>query len=160
MTEDPVRNERINREVENMRRLPRHPNIILLIDSFSNNSYTAIVMEYFPSVDLLDFINYRKLLCFTENEAKCIFKQIVKAIAFMHEHNEVHRDIKPENILILDDRNEHGEYMIKVLDFGVSKYVGDGGSLLTSYAGTSMYIAPEIIQIANGYRNGKFNFRC
>ena len=48
----------------------------------------------------------------TEDITRFFFKQIVDAVAHMHERNIVHLDLKPENILMTEDLT------LKVADFG------------------------------------------
>jgi serine/threonine protein kinase len=38
-----------------------------------------------------------------EELAKAIFKQMVSALAYCHQHGIYHRDIKPENLLLTKD---------------------------------------------------------
>ncbi|TKC95261.1 serine/threonine protein kinase [Polyangium fumosum] len=60
-----------------------------------------------------------------------------------HKANIVHRDLKPENLFLneLDD----GPPKIKVLDFGIAKFIAEGGTHAnaTRSLGTPLYMAPE-----------------
>ena len=51
-----------------------------------------------------------------EPEAANIFRQVVSAVAYMHEQNVVHRDLKLDNILIKNDGES--KHTIKLIDFG------------------------------------------
>ena len=54
---------------------------------------------------------------FSEKRAAKVFKQLISAVYYCHEHNIVHRDLKPENLLYeTKDINS----AIKVIDFGTS----------------------------------------
>lgn len=46
-------------------------------------------------------------------EARHLFRQIVSAVAFIHENGYAHRDLKPENLLLDEEQN------IKLIDFGL-----------------------------------------
>lgn len=81
-----------------------------------------------------------------DNYKKVILSlQMCEGIRFMHDNDVRHRDIKPQNILIKDD-------IVKVADFGLSRFVDRDTTTLTSAslaAGTLGYMPPE-------YSKGKF----
>ncbi|GMR39219.1 hypothetical protein PMAYCL1PPCAC_09414, partial [Pristionchus mayeri] len=67
------------------------------------------------------------------------FKQIVSAVAYIHDNDIIHRDLKPENVLLHQNR-------LKLCDLGISTLRGlEKGD--TEYdrtcTGTSMYMSPE-----------------
>ncbi|KAL0427930.1 UNVERIFIED_CONTAM: Cyclin-dependent kinase G-1 [Sesamum latifolium] len=49
------------------------------------------------------------------NEVKCMMKQLLEGVKFLHENGVMHRDLKPSNILI----NKKGD--LKICDFGMSR---------------------------------------
>ncbi len=70
--------------------------------------------------------------------------QAAEAIAEAHGLGIVHRDLKPKNLFVTERLN--GEALIKVLDFGVSKVVGEGDLSLTATTqvlGSPSYMSPE-----------------
>lgn len=62
----------------------------------------------------------------------------------MREKEIVHRDLKPENILLkFQENNDNLRLILKISDFGLSRFVFDGLNAET-YAGTKVYMAPEV----------------
>ena len=70
---------------------------------------------------------------------------VVAAIAAAHELGVIHRDLKPENIFLT--QGAYGGPCPKVVDFGISKVLGDATAMaLTSTSavfGTMYYLPPE-----------------
>ena len=69
----------------------------------------------------------------------------LSALAEVHEEGIIHRDLKPDNIFLA--RMRGGDWVPKVLDFGVAKDTSDGQlSKLTAtgaVVGTAHYLSPE-----------------
>lgn len=81
-------------------------------EGFKGNLF--LVLEY-VSHDLTGLIDVGYQ--FTEVQIKCIFRQLLEALAYMHEQKYVHRDIKSSNILI--DCN----FRVKLADFGLARCI-------------------------------------
>ena len=69
--------------------------------------------------------------------------QIAGALAAVHEVGVVHCDVKPENLFVLHDRAWGAGPALKVIDFGVSRFVDEPPADDASIAGTPAYMAPE-----------------
>lgn len=123
-------------------KLLKHESHIKLLETFNTAAHICIVMELCPGGDLLSYVRKRRKL--TENQAKYIFRQIIKGISYLHKNLIVHRDIKLENILL----DGHGR--VKIGDFGVSKKMEHRNEILFEQCGTPTYIAPEIVR-EHGY---------
>ncbi|XP_071446525.1 death-associated protein kinase related-like isoform X2 [Hetaerina americana] len=76
-----------------------------------------------------------------EAHATRILKQVLEAIAFLHDHNIAHLDIKPQNILLL---GPYPEADVKICDFGISRVV-EMGAEVREILGTPDYVAPEVL---------------
>ncbi|KAM3548802.1 hypothetical protein ARSEF4850_009209 [Beauveria asiatica] len=82
------------------------------------------------------------------SEIPSLLRQISVGLAYMHNQGFTHRDLKPENILI---RHEGPNVVVKIADVGLAKYAVD--SNMHSYAGTLLYMAPELWDTEQGYTN-------
>ena len=71
----------------------------------------------------------------------CCARQVVSAIAFLHEKGIVHRDLKPDN-LVFDGRAH--DAAIKLIDFGYAGHCSEQQPL-KGLCGTPDYAAPEIL---------------
>jgi len=127
----------LQREIDILKKLHHH-NIILLKDVYDEKETIYLVMELVQGGELFDQIVSRGT--YSEADAANIVRQILDAVAYMHDNGIAHRDLKPENLLCSGD--EHNT--IKVTDFGLSKDFSTA-SLRTS-CGTPDYVAPEVLK--------------
>jgi serine/threonine-protein kinase len=77
--------------------------------------------------------------------------QASEALAEAHSYGIVHRDIKPSNLFLT--RKPDGHALVKVLDFGISKLMGDGVEVLTRTSaamGSAPYMSPEQMESTRG----------
>ncbi|KAJ4439911.1 hypothetical protein ANN_08041 [Periplaneta americana] len=117
-----------------------HPCIINVEDIVDTPDALYIILELMEGGELFDRIQVSQQL--NENEAKLLFYQIIKAVKYLHDNKITHRDLKPENILLATERRET---LVKVSDFGLSKFV-NSQSILKTYCGTPLYVAPEVLE--------------
>lgn len=112
-----------------------------------------LVMDYFPGVELRDIINQRIVgnACIsreyareTEKKMRHIFRQMLRALAYLHASGVMHRDIKAENVLIDTQR-----WVLKVVDLGYGKKISTDKPHYSA-CGTMHYAAPEILRGKNG----------
>lgn len=83
-----------SREIQIMKLCQGHPNVVRLVDVFTDQLHVYMVMELVKGGELLARLQKRH--SFTEQQASIIFKQLVSAVTFMHQKKIVHRDLKPE----------------------------------------------------------------
>jgi serine/threonine protein kinase len=101
------------------------------------------VMELVSGEDITLFCDDSRL---NLEQRLSIFGELCKAIQHAHQKGLIHRDLKPSNILV---SKKDGEFVSKVIDFGVSKATHSrvpGQTDLTRLAcmiGTPDYMSPE-----------------
>ena len=132
-----------------------HPNIIKLHDIFENEREICLVMELVDGGELFDYL-VDNGPC-SEPDARCIMRQLLQALQYLHSRNIVHRDLKPENILL--QRSSHAEGSssspapptVKIADFGLAKLVGEK-KVTSTFCGTPQYFAPEVLESRESHR--------
>ena len=119
---------RIFREIQNMRKIRAHVNVIRLegVLELTQESKCTIflVMELANGGELFDRI---KLDCGArEATAKLFFQQVLLGVMHCHNHGVCHRDLKPENLLLQDSNDAKGTTILKIADFGFSARFAKG----------------------------------
>ncbi len=122
----------------------RHNNIIDVLDvGVTPEGEPYLVMEYLEGEDLSSMI--KRVGSFDLATTCGILEPVLLALAAAHEKGIIHRDLKPENIFLTKFENE--PTTIKLIDFGISKFVQAGDkSRLTQTGvllGTPAYMSPE-----------------
>lgn len=106
--------ENFRNEITIMREL-KHDGIIHLHEHFEDKERLFLVMELCSGGELFDAITERGR--FTETDAASLVRQVMAALAYMHERRIAHCDLKPDNFLFTDSTRTK----LKVIDFGLSK---------------------------------------
>ncbi len=109
--------------------------------------YYYLVCELCSGGELFDRILEKGR--FSEHGAAKIIYKILLALNYMHDAGVCHRDLKPENFMFASS-HKHAE--IKIIDFGLSKFISKGQKLDT-IVGTPYYVAPEVLR-------GQYNQTC
>ena len=148
------RYDHITREIDLLRSVGHHRNIMRLIDCYEDAYNVHIVTERYTGGELFDHIvnNTHDTGCLDEADAVSIIKSLLQAVKHLHDKNIVHRDIKPENILF--ETNEHSS-TVKLIDFGLSRHhdpLVDGPYMLNR-VGTPYYMSPDVLR-------GKYDRSC
>jgi serine/threonine protein kinase len=119
-----------------------HPNIVESTDmGFTNNHVPYIVFEFLEGALLTDEI-YR-VGGLPVRRAVRIASQISSALHAAHNAGIVHRDLKSDNVFLTDkdDAFDH----VKVLDFGISRFLMQDDKQKSMVLGTPEFMAPEQI---------------
>src|SRR5207302_266136 len=121
-----------------------HPNIARVFDAGATESGRPyFVMELVRGVGITEFCDENRL---TTRDRLDLFVHVCQAVQHAHQKGIIHRDLKATNILVtLHD----GTPVVKVIDFGVAKAIGQqltDKTIYTRFAqmiGTPMYMSPE-----------------
>lgn len=90
---------------------PNHPNILPILDLLYNDrAELCVVTPYCAGGDLRALLSEAGSL--PTHEANCVVAQLLRALAYLHEHHMAHRDICPKNVFLTD----HGA--VKLAGFG------------------------------------------
>ncbi|KAG9447093.1 hypothetical protein H6P81_013221 [Aristolochia fimbriata] len=130
----------VRREVEIMRKLPPHPNIVRLKDTYEDDDAVYLVMELCEGGELFDRIVARGH--YTERAAALVTKTIIEIVQVCHEHGVMHRDLKPENFLFASKKEASP---LKAIDFGLSIFFKPG-ERFREIVGSPYYMAPEVLK--------------
>ena len=119
-----------------------HPNIVESTDmGFTHDHVPYIVFEYLEGALLTDEI-YRTG-GMPVRRAIRIAEQIAAALRAAHDAGIVHRDLKSDNVF-LTDKDELSDH-VKVLDFGISRFMAHDERHPGMIVGTPEFMAPEQI---------------
>ena len=132
-----------------------HPNVVRALEltygqKEDGSKMVFIVMEY--AVKDLKGIIYSSYLHFrpeapwladfpaiarTISRTKCIMQQMLRGLAFLHQHGIIHRDMKCSNVLV------DAKGIVKICDFGLARLFNEGEPLSPTVV-TLLYRGPEI----------------
>jgi serine/threonine protein kinase/WD40 repeat protein len=124
--------------------LMEHPNIARVFDAGSTaGGRPYFVMELVKGVPIVEYCDRQRL---TAGERLGLFVSVCQAVQHAHGKGIIHRDLKPSNVLVAP---HDGVPVVKVIDFGVAKAVGQRLTDKTVYTrfaemiGTPLYMSPE-----------------
>jgi hypothetical protein len=124
------------------------PNIVEVLDAgFDEGTKSPfLVMELLDGQTLCQYVREQGPL--GVDQALPLLQQIAAGLDAAHGYKEangtlkpiVHRDLKPENLFLA---HEHGAFVVKILDFGIAKVLGETGNVSQEVRGTPLYMAYE-----------------
>src|SRR5205823_11768582 len=100
-------------------------------------------MELVKGVPITDYCDQNQ---FTPRERLELFLSVCQAVQHAHQKGIIHRDLKPSNVMVM---SHDGQPVVRVIDFGVAKAIGQQLTDKTIYTqftqliGTPLYMSPE-----------------
>ncbi|XP_024906686.1 calcium/calmodulin-dependent protein kinase type II subunit delta [Pteropus alecto] len=122
-------------------RLLKHPNIVRLHDSISEEGFHYLVFDLVTGGELFEDIVAREY--YSEADASHCIQQILESVNHCHLNGIVHRDLKPENLLLASKSKGAA---VKLADFGLAIEVQGDQQAWFGFAGTPGYLSPEVLR--------------
>ncbi|XP_047194688.1 calcium/calmodulin-dependent protein kinase type II delta 1 chain isoform X22 [Hippoglossus stenolepis] len=122
-------------------RLLKHPNIVRLHESISEEGFHYLVFDLVTGGELFEDIVAREY--YSEADASHCIQQILEAVLHCHQMGVVHRDLKPENLLLASKLKGAA---VKLADFGLAIEVQGDQQAWFGFAGTPGYLSPEVLR--------------
>ncbi|XP_026703616.1 calcium/calmodulin-dependent protein kinase type II subunit delta isoform X25 [Athene cunicularia] len=122
-------------------RLLKHPNIVRLHDSISEEGFHYLVFDLVTGGELFEDIVAREY--YSEADASHCIQQILESVNHCHLNGIVHRDLKPENLLLASKSKGAA---VKLADFGLAIEVQGEQQAWFGFAGTPGYLSPEVLR--------------
>jgi eukaryotic-like serine/threonine-protein kinase len=127
-----------------------HPNIAKVLEAGQTTSgQPYFVMDLVKGVPITEYCDQNRL---TPRERLELFVHVCQAVQHAHQKGIIHRDLKPSNVLTTI---QDGEPLVKVIDFGIAKALGQhltDKTLFTGFAqmiGSPLYMSPEQAALSN-----------
>lgn len=98
---------------------------------------------WYELTEFIEFGSLRELLshgAISHERCLALLDQLAQALCDLHALRIFHRDVKPDNVLI----KQKDPFHIVLSDYGIASET-DGTTWETAWAGTAIYMAPEVI---------------
>lgn len=140
---DPKYIAKLQEEVNVLRELRGHDNVIRLYDVFCVDNELFIITELGRGGDLFHLLTTHPKHGVTEAYAAKTVAEMLSAVAFLHCRSICHRDLKLENWVLESGKDVWSP--LKLIDFGLSTHF-TRGQRLSRVVGSSYYVAPEVLK--------------
>jgi serine/threonine protein kinase len=143
LVDDPRARERFTREAQLAAMIEsEHVAQVLAAGIDPEHDTPWMLLELLRGEDLSKLLERRGRL--PPAEARELLKQLGHALSAAHRQGIVHRDLKPENIFVAEARRSDAAFTVKVLDFGIAKWLQENApARTTSVMGSPLWMAPE-----------------
>lgn len=144
---NPLDARRTLREIQILRHVRGHCNIITLLDLFPPScgihEFRDVYMVYeIMDTDLHQIIRSPQPL--SEEHIQFFIYQLLRGLKYLHTGGVAHRDLKPSNLLL------NGNCELRICDFGLAR-AEVNQELMAEYVVTRWYRAPELLLSCSDY---------
>lgn len=132
-------------EVERMMSIPYHPNILSIVQAWSESDRKIRILTELCEKSLMKYLEelWAKDKGLSEEQILSYAHDIFKGVHHLHSHKTMHLDLKPDNLLLCN-----GGKSVKVGDFGLAHRAGDK---IAPSEGDNKYMAPELLDGIFGF---------
>ncbi len=116
-----------------------HPNIVKLLDYFTQDHRAYLVLEYIDGITLKDLVLKDGPL--PDKRVEEIALKLCNTLNYLHSQDPpiIHRDLTPDNIIYLSNND------IKIIDFNVARQ-NSSVTIVSKVVGKHAYMPPEQFQ--------------
>ncbi|WP_158542533.1 serine/threonine-protein kinase [Lujinxingia litoralis] len=130
-----------------------HPNIVTIYDAGEQDGEYYMAMEFVEGTTLKELV--RRTGALADDKVRHILLGCARALQYAHGKGIIHRDIKSGNVMTTRDRS------LKVMDFGLAKFLKEYQNNHTQQVGTPFYMSPEqIIGRDIDFRSDLYSLGC
>jgi len=130
-----TKDDSINDEIEILKRIPAHPNVVSIIGYIKEDRDKVLMLEYCNGGSLDKMVKS----IITLNTKEKWIKEVISGLMFLHEKGIIHRDIAARNILVHNN-------IAKISDFGFARQIEDDYGKTKTNIGPIKWMAPESIK--------------
>ncbi len=130
-----------------------HPNIVTIYDAGEQDGEYYMAMEYVEGTTLKSLI--RSTGALPDSKVRYVLENCCRALDYAHTKGVIHRDITSGNVMTTRDK------ALKVMDFGLAKFLKEYQNNHTQQVGTPFYMSPEqIIGKDIDFRSDLYSLGC
>ena len=123
----------------------KHPHIVKFFGAYSTDTALCYVLDYHSGETLTKRLARTPPVSLST--VRVYTKELLSAVAYLHDHGVIFRDLKPDNVLMTKDGH------CVLCDFGLAKVHGESVEAAHAAAahtcvGTPVHVAPEIVEQA------------
>jgi len=118
----------------------QHRNLVRVLDAGLSPGCEWMAMDHLEGHDLGEIIEQNGRLAVPV--LLDVFRQALAALAHVHARRIVHRDVKPYNLVVARAKDGSG-FVVKLIDFGICRYLGGPEAADEQLVGDPRYMPPE-----------------